>query len=80
MPRALTRDEQAILNHVRRSGAAIPVPELAASLGIAPDTAQTACEYLVGRSLLRASIYAVASATPAKQATAPTPPERIAPA
>ena len=70
MPRALSRDEQAILNHVRRSGASIPVPELATRLGIAPDAAQTACDYLVGRSLLRASIYAVAAASPAKQPAA----------
>jgi hypothetical protein len=75
MPRALTRDEQAILNHVRRSGASVPVPELAARLGIAPEAAQTACDYLVSRSLLRASIYAVAPTTPAKQhAAAPLEP------
>jgi len=80
MPRALSRDEQAILSHVRRSGASIPVPELAAHLGIAPDAAQTACEYLVGRSLLRASIYAVTSATPAKQTAATAPLEPALPA
>ena len=75
MPRALTRDEQAILNHVRRGGASVPVPELAERLGIAPEAAQTACDYLVGRALLRASIYAVAPTAPAKQnATAPLEP------
>lgn len=70
MPRALSRDEQAILSFVRRTGASVPVPELAAQLGISPEAAQTACEYLVGRSLLRATIYAVAAPSTHKQAQA----------
>ena len=59
MPRALTRDEQATLALVRRSEAAMPVPELAVRLNLAIPVAQAACEYLVSRGLLRASIYAV---------------------
>ena len=59
MPRALTRDEQAILALVRRSDGAIPVPELAVRLDLAVPVAQAACDYLVGRGLLRASVYAV---------------------
>jgi len=66
MPRALSRDEQAILTLVRRTGASMPVPELAVQLGIVPETAQTACEYLVARGLLAASIYAVSAPSAAK--------------
>jgi hypothetical protein len=45
MPRALTRDEQAILALVRRSDAALPVPELAVRLNLAVPVAQAACDY-----------------------------------
>jgi len=73
MPRALTRDEQAILGHVRRTGAARPIPELAAELGLSPAAAQAACEYLIGRGLLQATVYAVglptASTSPPMTAT-----------
>ena len=64
MPRALTRDEQAILARLRRSPASRPIPELAAELGIGTEQTQAACEYLVGRGLLRATIYAVAVPKP----------------
>ena len=59
MPRALSRDEQAILALVRRGEGAIPVPELAVRLNLAVPVAQAACDYLVSRGLLRASVYAV---------------------
>jgi len=59
MPRALTRDEQAILAVVRRGDVAIPVPELAVRLNLAVPVAQAACDYLVGRGLLHVSVYAV---------------------
>ena len=45
MPRALTRDEQAILALVRRSDAARPVPKLAVRLNLAVPVAQAACDY-----------------------------------
>src|SRR5215211_957705 len=67
MPRALTRDEQAILTLVRRGDTAIPVPELAVRLNLAVPVAQAACDYLVGRRLLRASVYAVESPLGAKR-------------
>ncbi len=66
MPRALTRDEQAILALVRRSDAAIPVPELAVRLNLAIPVVQAACDYLVSRGLLRASVYAVEAPLGAK--------------
>ena len=66
MPRALIRDEQAILTLVRRSDAAIPVPELAVRLNLAIPVAQAACDYLVSRGLLRASVYAVEAPLGAK--------------
>ena len=66
MPRALSRDEQAILALVRRGDAAIPVPELAVQLNLAIPVVQAACEYLVGRGLLQASIYAVQAPLGAK--------------
>ena len=72
MPRALTRDEQAILTLVRRSDAAIPVPELAVRLNLAVPVAQAACEYLVSRGLLRVSIYAVEAPLGAKHQPAGT--------
>jgi hypothetical protein len=59
MPRALSRDEQAILALVRRGDGAIPVPELAVRLNLAVPVAQAACDYLVSRGLLRARVYAV---------------------
>jgi len=59
MPRALSRDEQAILILVRRGEAAIPVPELAVRRTLAVPVAQAACDYLVGRGLLHVSVYAV---------------------
>ena len=59
MPRALSRDEQAILVLVRRSDVAIPVPELAVRLNLAIPVVQAACDYLVSRGLLRAAVYAV---------------------
>ena len=59
MPRALSRDEQAILTLVRRTSASLPVPELATQLGLDPVTAQTACAYLIERGLLQATVYAV---------------------
>ena len=67
MPRALTREEQAILTLVRRSDVAIPVPELAVRLNLAIPVAQAACDYLVSRGLLRASIYAVEAPLGAKR-------------
>ena len=66
MPRALSRDEQAILALVRRGDAAIPVPELAVRLNLAVPVAQAACDYLVSRGLLRASVYAVEAPLGAK--------------
>ena len=66
MPRALSRDEQAILTLVRRSDAAMPVPELAVRLNLAIPAAQAACDYLVSRGLLRASVYAVETPLSAK--------------
>ena len=66
MPRALSRDEQALLALVRHSDAAIPVPELAVRLNLAVPVAQAACDYLVGRGLLRASVYAVEAPLGAK--------------
>ncbi len=60
MPRALSRDEQAILTLVRRTDAALPIPQLTTQLGLDPTAAQAACEYLVARGLLQATIYAVA--------------------
>ena len=68
MPRALSRDEQAVLAFVRRRGGAIPIPELAAELGLAVDGTQTACDYLVQRGLLRAAVYAVEASTRTKSA------------
>ena len=59
MPRALSRDEQAILALVRRTGTSLPIPALAAQLGLDPAAAQAACDYLVGRGLLQATVYAV---------------------
>ena len=53
MPRAVSRDEQAILLLVGRTGSSFPVPELAQRLGLTPEAAQRACEYLVSRGLLR---------------------------
>ena len=73
MPRALTREEQAILALVRQTGAALPVPELAQRLSLDTAVAQAACEYLVERGLVRASVYAVAPAkVPAAGAPAVT--------
>ncbi len=71
MPRALSRDEQAILALVRRTGASLPIPELAHQLGLDPTAAQTACEYLVSRGLLQATVYAVAAPATSKQSAAP---------
>ena len=70
VPRALSRDEQAILALVRRSGVSLPIPELAAQLGLDPAVAQAACEYLVGRGLLQATVYAVGVPAGTKPATA----------
>lgn len=61
MPRAPSRDQQAILALVRRRGGSLPIPELAAELGLDPAAAQAACEYLVSRGLLQATVYAVAA-------------------
>ena len=66
MPRALSRDEQAILALVRRGDGAIPVPELAVRLNLAVPVAQAACDYLVSRGLLRVSVYAVEAPLGAK--------------
>ena len=66
MPRALNRDEQAILALVRRTEVAIPVPELAVRLNLAIPVTQAACDYLMSRGLLRASIYAVEAPLGAK--------------
>jgi len=78
MPRALSRDEQAILALVRRREAAIPVPELADQLHLAVPVAQAACDYLVSRGLLHAAVYAVAAPMGAKQQ--PTPSQSPTPA
>ena len=71
MPRALSRDEQAILALVRRTSASLPIPELAAQLDLDPATAQAACEYLVSRGLLQATVYAVAAPATSKPPAAP---------
>ncbi|MGD9891373.1 MAG: hypothetical protein AB7R89_07790 [Dehalococcoidia bacterium] len=76
MPRALTRDEQAILARLRRSASSHPIPELAAELELSAEQAQAACEYLVERGLLRATIYAVA----VPKSTGTAPPVAAAPA
>jgi hypothetical protein len=68
MPRALTRDEQAILARLRRNPASRPIPELATELDISIEQAQAACDYLVGRGLIQATIYAVAVPKPAASA------------
>lgn len=78
MPRALSRDEQAILSFARRTGASVPVPQLAEQLGISADAAQQACEYLVSRSLLRASVYAVAVPQVVKPVAQVRQPETVA--
>ena len=70
MPRALSRDEQAILALVRRTGTSLPVPALATQLGLDPAAAQTACEYLISRGLLQATVYAVGVPAGTKPATA----------
>jgi DNA-binding IclR family transcriptional regulator len=70
MPRALSRDEQAILAFVRRTDVALPIPELAAQLGLEPAAAQTACAYLVERGLLQAAVYAVTAPANTKQPAA----------
>jgi hypothetical protein len=59
MPRALTREEQAILAAVRRAAGSMPIPELAARLGLSVEVTQTACDYLVSRGLVQAAVYAV---------------------
>ena len=64
MPRAPTRDEQAI-----------PVPELAVRLNLAVPAAQAACDYLVSRGLLRAAVYAVEAPIGAKHQSAAIRPE-----
>ena len=66
MPRALSRDEQAILALVRRTGASLPVPELATQLGLDPAAAQAACAYLVERGLLQATVAVTAAAASAR--------------
>jgi DNA-binding transcriptional MocR family regulator len=66
MPRALTRDEQAILARVRRTASSLPIPELAQDLGLTLEGAQSACDYLVSRGLLQATVYAVGLPAPAK--------------
>ena len=70
MPRALSRDEQAILTLVRRADAALPIPQLATQLGLDPAVAQAACAYLVARGLLQATVYAVAAPATTKQPAA----------
>ena len=72
MPRALSRDEQAILTLVRRTGGSIPVPDLAAKLGLTIEAAQAACDYLISRSLLQATVYAVAAPAVTKRRTTVT--------
>jgi hypothetical protein len=59
MPRALSREEQLVLNAVRRHEGPITVPDLATGLALSPDTVQQICVYLVERQLLSAAIYAV---------------------
>ena len=73
MARALSRDEQAVLMRLRRTGESVPIPELAAELGLAPAAVQTACEYLISRGLLQATVYAVAAPTAPKRPTAAAP-------
>lgn len=72
MPRAPSRDEQAILTLVRRRGGSLPIPVLAAELGLDPTAAQAACEYLVSRGLLQATVYAVAAPLGTKPIATPT--------
>jgi hypothetical protein len=59
LARALSRDEQLVLNHVRRHGVTVPVPALAEPLGLSEAVVGAACAYLVERNLLAVSIYAV---------------------
>ncbi len=62
MPRALSREEQLVLNAVRRQVGPITVPDLAAALALSLDTVQEICAYLVERQLLNTAIYAVTAA------------------
>lgn len=62
MARALSRDEQTILAYVRKRGTALPIPDLAGELGLAAETVQSICEYLISRKLMHATVYAVSSA------------------
>ena len=69
--RALSRDEQSVLMLLRRTGESVPIPDLAVRLGLAPAAVQTACEYLISRGLLQATVYAVAApATPKRPSSA----------
>ncbi len=61
MPRALSRDEQMVLQYVRRTGGQLPVPEIAEAVSLSVDSVQTACEYLVERGLVHAALYAVSA-------------------
>ena len=79
MPRALSRDEQAVLALVRRADVAIPVPELAVRLNLAVPVAQAACDELVSRGLLRASVYAVEAPLGAKHQPTGGRAETVAP-
>ena len=78
MPRALSRDEQAVLTFVRRTGGSIPVPEVAARVGLSVESVQAACDYLISRGLLQASVYAVAAALGPKTSTLPAVPHQPA--
>ena len=77
MARALSRDEQAVLMLLRRTGESVPIPDLAAHLGLAPAAAQTACDYLISRRLLQATVYAVAAPTTPKRPTPAASPAAV---
>ena len=59
MPRALSRDEQTVLQYIRRTGGQLPVPEIAQAVSLPVESVQAVCEYLVERGFLQAAVYAV---------------------
>jgi hypothetical protein len=65
MPRALTRDEQTVLQYIRRTDSELPlpVPEIAQAVSLPVEAVQQTCEYLVERGFLKAAIYAVSLAS-----------------
>ncbi len=75
MPRALSRDEQLILTAVRRrSSESLPIPELARAVSLSVEAVQSACDYMIGRGLLHAAVYAVSVPPSRRPGTAALPP------